>query len=242
MDYTLFSYSSIAGPLVVSTFWLLCITQPKSFLHLHQVATLGPRLAFTSAAMQIHAHTSSSVPCPPHRQKLKGGLQMTFSPHSSTNICVQEANVHVPLKTYFLNLMPLRPHIHALWRHRRSQASGDTGSQPPWPSSPPLPHASPPESTAGPLDLPCMAKAPLARSSPVRARVAMPRLCILALGQNFSEGLASCPGDRGVSSCSRCGFALGLAVQSGDGAWSWNQSLGAKVAPPPLPVWPQYTV
>lgn len=84
-----------------------------------------------------------------------------------------------------------------------------------------------------------MAKAPLARSSPVRAWVAISQLYILALGQNFSEGLASCPGDRGVSNCSRCGFALGDAVQSGDGAWPWNQSLGAKVAPPPLLVWPQ---
>ena len=47
----------------------------------------------------------------------------------------------------------------------------------------------------------------------------------LAPGQNFSEGLAYCPGDRGMSSSFHCGFVLGEAVQSMDGAWAWNQPL-----------------
>lgn len=40
------------------------------------------------------------------------------------------------------------------------------------------------------------------------------------------------------TSCFCCDFALGEALQPGDGAWPWNQSLGIKVAPPPLLVWP----
>ena len=74
-----------------------------------------------------------------------------------------------------------RPHIQALWWHRRSQANGDMGSQPSWPSSPLPPHASPPEGTAGSHNPPFMAKAPLACPNPVRTREAMSRLCILPL-------------------------------------------------------------
>lgn len=100
------------------------------------------------------------------------------------------------------------------------------------------PHlAAPPECTAGPCDLPFMAKAPhglvQALSGPwwpCRGSASWP-LDRTALR-------VSPTGDSGVSSCFCCDFALGEALQPGDGAWPWNQSLGIKVAPPPLLVWP----
>ena len=70
-----------------------------------------------------------------------------------------------------------------------------------------------------------MAKAPFACPNPMRTREAMSRLCILAPGWNFSDSLAYCPRDRGMSSSFHCGFVLGEAVQFRDEAWLWNQSL-----------------
>ena len=131
-------------------------------------------------------------------------------------------------KTYFLNLMP-PPHWGPTFKH-----CDDTGGARPmgtWaPSHLGHPHPCPlmpvlQRALLGPTTHPSWPRHPwsvLVRCEDQGGHV---QALHLAPGQNFSEGLAYCPGDRGMSSSFHCGFVLGEAVQSMDGAWAWNQPL-----------------